>query len=203
MKPKLEFTPKSKKVARQTQNLEKWWSNHEEKVLDRLDYYVKCKWEVPTIQVYIHPLSRKGSKKTTTECTGEVYPDQPRKIHLHTGNRVRWTKNNLSVFLHELIHCSTHTHRDKRFRKPGLIEYWILDELATDLLAQFILKEATGAETTTRNSVEYALEDAASSMLDDKDTRDKLVKNVEAALKKYLKTERKKYYSFRKSLGRL
>ncbi len=201
-KPQLKFVPKSSKVAAQTSNLENWWNRYEDKVLDLLDYYVKCKWEVEKVRVDVHLRSKKGSKKTTYECSGEVSPDEPWRIHLYVGTRIRWTKNNLAVFIHELIHCATHSHKDKRFRKPGLIEYWILDELATDLLSQFILKKAIGAEPMTRNSIEYALEDTASSMMDDKETRDKLVKNVERALRQYLKTE-KKYYSFRKSLSQI
>jgi uncharacterized protein YjaZ len=203
MKPKLRFISKGSKAVHQTKNLESWWNKHEDKVLRLMSYYVKCRWNVGCIDVYVHSLSKKGSRKTPHECRGEVYTSQPRKLHIFIGTRVRWTKSNLSVFIHELIHCATHSHKDKRFSKPGLLEYWILDELATDLLAQHILKEAIDAKQITRSSIEYALDDTADLILKGKDTREKLIKNVEKTLRQYLKTERKKYYSFRKSLGNI
>jgi hypothetical protein len=123
MKPELTFISKSSNTVRQTENLEKWWKKHRDKVLELMDYYVKCKWEVENMEVHVQPLSKRGSKKTTYDCRGEVDPDQPQIMDIFIGSRVRWTKNNLCVFIHELIHCATRTSKTRcstsNLKKPS------------------------------------------------------------------------------------
>jgi hypothetical protein len=199
MRPTLKFRATKESLIRQTENLEKWWNENKDRVLEAMDYYISCRWRVDSIQVLIAQLSKKGSKATTYECEGEVFIDEPDMIHISIGTRVRWTKRNLCVFIHELIHCATHSHKDKRYNKPGLLEYWILDELATDLLAQCILKKAVGFKPKIGDSIEYALVDTSNRLVKDRELQDELVRRVKKELRSYLRTE-KKFYSFRKNL---
>ena len=202
MRPTLNFVPTEKNLKRQTKNLEKWWNENKDEVFEAVDYYVNCRWNVDSIEVLVERLSKKGSRITTYNCEGEIDIYQTDKIHISIGTRVRWTKRNLCVFIHELIHCATHSHKDRRFNKPGLLEFWIFDELATDLLAQYVLKEAVGFSPKIRDSIEYALVETSNRIIKDKELRDKLVKRIRRKLKSYLKTE-KKFRSFRKELKSL
>lgn len=200
-RPTLKFVAGRGEPTRQLESLKEWWSKHQDSVFDAMDYYVKCKWQgVKCIEVHIERMSRKGSKTTTHWYNGFVGLDRPRRIHLSLGRRVRWTKNSLRVFVHELIHCATILDKDRRFKSAGLLEFWVLDELATDLLAQYILKDVMKCEPDIRRSIRYALEDTANEIARDKELHDKLVKNVQRELNSYLKTEKKKFRSFRKNL---
>ena len=199
MRPTIKFFPNVKNLKNQTRNLEKWWNAHKNEVYDAMDHYVYCSWDVDSIKVLVKRLSKKGSRATTYNCEGEIDVDQPDRIHISIGTRVRWTKKRLCVFIHELIHCATHSHKDRRFNKPGLLEFWIFDELATDLLAQYVLKKAVGFNPKISDSMEYALVETSNRIVKNKKLRDALIKRTKRKLKSYLKTE-KKFYSFRKNL---
>lgn len=199
MRPTLQFVATEEKVRRQTENLKKWWDKHQDGILEAMDYYISCRWDLDSIHVLLEPLSKKGSKATTYECEGEVYIGQPDKIHISIGKRVRWSKRNLGVFIHELIHCATLSHKDRRYNEPGLLEDWIFDELATDLLSQYILKRVIGLKPKIRNSIEYALVDTSKVIIKDKELQDELVKRVKKILRSYLKTY-KNFFSFRQNL---
>lgn len=203
MHPTLKFVPTEKNLKHQTKNLEKWWNYYEDDVFDAIDYYVKRPWDVDSIEVVVRRLSKKGFRATTYDCEGEIEIDHPDKIYISIGKRIRWTRRNLCVFIHELIHCATHSHKDRRFNKPSLLEFWILDELAADLLAQYVLKEAVGFNPKIRDSIEYALVETSNRIIKDKRLRDALVKRTKKKLKAYLKTEKKNFYSFRKNLKTL
>jgi len=200
--PTLNFVPTEKNLRHQTKNLEKWWNDHNDEVFEAINYYVNCRWNVDSIEVLVGRLSKKGSRATTYNCEGEVPIGQPDKIYISIGTRVRWTKRNLCVFIHELIHCATLSRKDRRFNKPGLLEFWIFDELATDLLAQRVLKRVVGFNPKIRDSIKYALVDTSNRIIKDKELRDKLVKRTRRKLKSYLRTE-KNFYSFRKNLKTL
>lgn len=202
MRPTLSFVPAEKNLKRQTNNLKKWWNENKAEVFEAIDYYVNCSWDLDSIEVLVEQLPKKGSRATTYNCEGEIDIYQPDKIHISIGSRVRWTKRNLCVLVHELIHCATHSHKDRRFNKPGLLEYWIFDELATDLLAQYVLKRAVGFNQKIRDSIEYALVETSNRIIKDKELRDELVKRTKKKLKSYLRTE-KNFFSFRKNLKTL
>lgn len=202
MQPTLKFVPTKQTLKHQTKNLEKWWNDHNDKVFETMNYYVNCRWNVDSIEVLIGRLSKKGSKTTTYSCDGEVHIGQPDRIYINLGTRVRWTKRNLCVFIHELIHCATLAHKDRRFNKAGLLEFWVFDELATDLLAQCVLEVVVGFNPEIRDSIEYALLETSKHIIGDKELRDELVKRTRRKLKSYLKTE-KNFYSFWKSLETL
>ena len=199
MYPALFFVSTDENLKQQTKNLAKWWKNHKDEVFEAIDFYVYCRWDVPSIEVLVERLSKKGSRTTTYDCEGEVFINQPGKIHISIGTRVRWTKRNLCVVIHELIHCATLSHKDRRFNEPGLLEFWIFDELATDLLAQYVLKKAVGFKPRIRDSVKYALVETSNSVFTDKELRDKLARGTKRKIKTYLKTG-KNFYAFRKDL---
>jgi len=198
-RPILKFVPTEESLERQTGNLKKWWLENKERVFDAIDYYIYCNWQVGSIKVLVGRASKRGSRASTYKCEGEIFVGKPDELYISIGKRVRWTKGNLSVFIHELIHCATHSHEDRRFKKPGSLEFWILDELATDLLTQYVLKRVTGFKPKIRDSLDYALVDVTARFLNDKELRDKLIRRIKKKQRSYLKTE-KKFYSFRKDL---
>jgi len=87
-----------------------------------------------------------------------------------------------------------------RRNKPGLFEFWLLDELATDLVAQYVLKDLTKNEPNIRSSITYAQTEMVDRIARDRKLRNKLIRRVKIALRSYLGTEKKNYYSLRDSL---
>lgn len=200
MLPTLKFVAGRGKPISQMKNLEKWWDSNDRKVFNALNYYVKCTWSVKSIKVKVERSSRKGSKTPPYKCEGYVEIKRPDQIFLTVGSRVRWTKGSLCVFLHELIHCATLPRKDRRFSDPGTLEAWVLDELATDLLAQYVLKDVSKARPNIGNSIEYALIETADEVARDAELRTELVKKIRRVLKDYLVTEKSNFYSFRRDL---
>jgi hypothetical protein len=195
---------KSPTLARQTMNLERWWRRSEGKILEQLDYYVGVKWRIEKVEVVLRQVR---GRNHALDCEGEVDVSKPDVITLYVGNKVKWTPGSLVVFVHELIHCATMSRRDLRFAKPGILENWIYDELAADLFAQHIIRRAgLKLKPDTLSSIEYAFLDVARNIVrsrQHKEERVKLVKEIDKKLRHYLNTEKKNYYSFRKTLRSL
>jgi hypothetical protein len=203
MHPTLTFRAvgKSQSLIQQTSNLEKWWKNYQEKIYDALDRYVNIQWKIYNVRVVTQQIKKRGS---AYDCEGEVDIASPNVISLHLGNRIRWTPRNLVVFIHELIHCATIASEDRRFNEPGVLEFWIYDEFATDLLAQYVLKDA-GIKYKPKilDSFEYAFLEISRKLMKSRQHREErvqFVKDINRKLLSYLKTTSKNFYSFRKML---
>ena len=198
---KLRAAGKSRTLINQTRNLQNWWKRKEREIFDSLDYYVNVTWQIEEIDVVLRQAS---GRKQALDCVGEVDINKPDMITLHVGGKIRWTPNNLVVFIHELVHCATLSGKDLRFGRPGVMEDWIIDELATDLFAQHIMRRAgIKLRPNTLSSIEYAFLDVARKIIRSrqfKEERVRLVKEIERKLRRYLKTTNKNYYSFRKAL---
>lgn len=203
MYPAIIFRAAGKRhtLINQTKNLKGWWERNEKKIYNALNYYVNIKWKIEKIEVVLRQVRKRGH---ALDCEGEVDISKPNMINLYVGSRIRWTSNNLVVFVHELVHCATLSGKDLRFGEPGILEDWIIDELATDLFAQHIMKRAAiKLRPNTLSSIEYAFLEVARKVIRSRqyeEERAKLVKETEKKLRRYLETANKNYYSFRKAL---
>jgi hypothetical protein len=192
---------RSHTLFNQAENLERWWEQNQRKILKQLDYYVNIKWQIERVEVI---LKQVRGKKHALDCEGEVDIGKPHVISLFIGKKIRWTPNNLLVFVHELVHCATLSAKDSRFGEPGIFEDWIFDEIATDLFAQHIMKGAgIKLRPNPLGSIEYAFLDVARKIIRSRQYRDermKLISEIKRKLLHYLRCTNKNYYSFRKAL---
>jgi hypothetical protein len=204
MGPTLLFHAVGRKpsLIRQTKNLREWWELYQQKIFDAFDWYVSVKWKIDEIEVALKHISKRGH---SYDCEGEVDVSKPNVINLYIGSKVRWTPRSLVVFVHELIHCATSSGEDLRFNEPGVLEEWIYDELAADLLAQHILKRAgINYRPNTLGSIEYAFLEVTRKLIRSRqfsEERKRFVREIKRKLRSYLETPSKNFYSFRKILS--
>ena len=194
MYPHLVFSTKHDSLIKQTRNLETQWKRDGDTILENINYFVNIPWKIDKITVTLFP-----TKSDADSLNGEMDEKEPETIYLYVPAKNRWTPRRVGVLIHELVHSNVHSDKDSRHNEPNIVEFWIMDELATDLITEHIMKEVYGAKPNYKNVIEYALKDTSQRILKNKELLADMVKNMNSIFKEYRKNG-SKYNSLRKKM---